>query len=430
MNANDPSARPEFDPHRLAQAESGDPQAQFALAQALIGTGRPSDALPWLKRSTAAGHPPAAVELARILLFLTQSDQDIADAVRWLHWADAKASPAAPYWLALAALGNRALECDFGRIGGWLLSSARRRFPPALRALALYFGRSPHPADRTASERLLRDASQLGDVVSARLLAERARHGESMPADPALATQLDRQLAAAGCPNIAQVVAQRDPVAAPFERPQHLALEGLLSVPAPQTLHASPWVRVADGVLSAEDCRLISAIAAPHLRRSRVFDPQQGDAIEFEVRTSQDASIDPIIEDFWLRLLQVRMAAIAGGRLIEAEPLAVLRYGPGEQYRPHYDSLNPNAEGQHLDHYGQRRTTLCCYLNPVEAGGATDFPNIGVRVEPIPGRAVVFDNLTADGLRHPDSLHAGMPVEAGEKWLATLWLRERPIRRF
>jgi len=64
----------------------------------------------------------------------------------------------------------------------------------------------------------------------------------------------------------------------------------------------------------------------------------------------------------------------------------------------------------------------------VEAGGATAFPKAGVTVQPKSGRAVVFDNLREDGSPEPDSLHAGLPVERGEKWLATLWIRQGQYR--
>jgi hypothetical protein len=52
----------------------------------------------------------------------------------------------------------------------------------------------------------------------------------------------------------------------------------------------------------------------------------------------------------------------------------------------------------------------------------------GIRVAPEPGKAVIFDSLHADGTPDPDSLHAGMPVEDGEKWLATLWIRQGRYR--
>lgn len=428
---SDPRNQPQGDIEALrAQAERGEPEAQFRLGQAHVARAEPDLALPWFRKAMGAGHVAAGVEVARIELYLTQSDEDIAEAVALLRLADAKGDPVAPYLLALAALGDRALPRDFERIGAWLLRAARRRHPPALRALALYFGRSPHAPDRETSNRLLRQACMQGDTIAAQLLAERARYGQGMAADPALCESLYGQLAATGRTRVIEVP-EAPPVPDPApERPDQLDLRRLLTLPPGRILHQAPRVVVHDGVLSAEDCRFVAALAHPHLRRSRVFDPEKGNAIEFEVRTSQDASIDPILEDFWLRLLQLRMAAVAGGELTEAEPLAVLRYGPGEQYHPHHDYIYPNAVGQYLDVYGQRRTTLCCYLNPVAAGGATDFPKLGVRVQPLPGRAVVFDNLRPDGEPEPDSLHAGLPVEAGEKWLATLWLRQRPIRRF
>ena len=60
----------------------------------------------------------------------------------------------------------------------------------------------------------------------------------------------------------------------------------------------------------------------------------------------------------------------------------------------------------------------------------TDFPAIGVTVAPSPGRAVVFDNLDDEGQSDPESLHAELPVQRGEKWLATLGLRERRYRDY
>ena len=79
---------------------------------------------------------------------------------------------------------------------------------------------------------------------------------------------------------------------------------------------------------------------------------------------------------------------------------------------------------------GNRARTICVYLNDVEAGGETEFPVAGVRVKPQAGRAVIFDNLREDGSPDVDSLHAGMPVVRGEKWLATLWIRQGGYRAF
>ena len=79
-----------------------------------------------------------------------------------------------------------------------------------------------------------------------------------------------------------------------------------------------------------------------------------------------------------------------------------------------------NACAKAGQHAGNRTRTICVYLNHVEAGGETVFPRADVSVAPVPGRAVVFDKLFADGQPDLESLHAGLPVTRGEKWLATL----------
>ncbi|MDE2071088.1 MAG: 2OG-Fe(II) oxygenase, partial [Gammaproteobacteria bacterium] len=76
---------------------------------------------------------------------------------------------------------------------------------------------------------------------------------------------------------------------------------------------------------------------------------------------------------------------------------------------------------------GQRQTTLFVYLNDVEAGGETDFPLLHACVLPAQGKAVKFVNLDAHGEPDTRTLHAGKPVIRGEKWLLTVWFRQRPF---
>jgi hypothetical protein len=137
-------------------------------------------------------------------------------------------------------------------------------------------------------------------------------------------------------------------------------------------------------------------------------------------------------DDAWLRVLQRRLTTLAGFPLRQAEPFAVLRYGPGEQYLPHRDYLNPAVEAHEFaaEAPGQRLRTVFSYLNDVDAGGGTSFPVFGIDIAPRRGRVVLFDNVGPDGRPDADTLHAGLPVERGEKWLGTLWLRERPLRAF
>ncbi len=91
-----------------------------------------------------------------------------------------------------------------------------------------------------------------------------------------------------------------------------------------------------------------------------------------------------------------------------------------------------NIDSLTVTHYkqgGQRLATLIVYLNEVEAGGATVFPKLGLQLRPKRGAAAYFLSHEPDGRINPSNLHAGAPVEAGEKWIATFWLREGDHRR-
>jgi prolyl 4-hydroxylase len=65
------------------------------------------------------------------------------------------------------------------------------------------------------------------------------------------------------------------------------------------------------------------------------------------------------------------------------------------------------------------------YLLPPEEGGETEFPDAGVTVVPKQGSAVYFEYQDAQGRLDHLTLHAGLPVIRGTKWIATRWIRER-----
>ena len=136
-------------------------------------------------------------------------------------------------------------------------------------------------------------------------------------------------------------------------------------------------------------------------------------------------SMYDMVVGFTCRLL----ASLVGMQAVQAEPISVLRYLPGEEYKPHYDHFAVDEQGipKVQDTNGQRLVTVFAYLNEVAEGGETDFPRLSVRVRSSKGKAVAFLNCDAAGKPNPDTLHAGLPVIRGEKWLATLWFRERPF---
>lgn len=413
-------------------AETGSHDAMFQLGNALVAQGRADEALRYYRQAAHAGHAAAQIEWARGRLYGIDAPADPGEAVHWLQCAQATGHPAAGYLLALVALGDTASGSDsatFARINAWMLDAIRHDLPPALRAAAIHFGRRAADDDQTRCLQLLERAAGRGDIVAARLLAERLARGEGCPRQPEAAAALWQQLAQHGVPRLPAIEAPTSP---PLEArvAGTLAFEESLRVPASAQLSERPAVRRIDGLLSADECRLLAASAQPLLQPSMTLDPVSGAPIANPVRTSHDASFDPLREDFVLRLVQLRMARAAGLPLVHAEQLIVLRYAPGQEYRPHRDYLPPARLSADRPEAGNRRRTICVYLNEVAAGGATVFPEAGLEIAPAAGRAVVFDNLDAEGRPDADSLHAGQPVVSGEKWLATLWMRERPYRTF
>lgn len=417
-----------------SDAASGVPEATFKLARSLIAQDKYEEALAWYGRAAEAGHVGAQLEFARMQLYGVACDPDPHRAVEWLLRAETAGSVVAGYLLAMIGLGGVALPRD-GRINHRMLAAVRADYPPAIRAAAVHFGRRQDDRDQALCLQLLGRGSNLGDVVAAQLLVERLARGEGCEAQPHAAQQLSAQLKAHGAAVLPAITAALPPLILPFREsgrapPGTMALEDALQVPSLVEMSQRPHVMRIDKLLSADECRLLVACAQPGLRRSSTVDPITGEAREMELRTSSDASFDPIVEDVALRVVQLRIARAARAELVQAEHLVVLRYGPGDEYRPHRDYLPPDGLARHRPDAGNRTRTICVYLNQVEAGGETVFPRGDVTVSPVAGRAVVFDNLFADGQPDPESLHAGLPVTSGEKWLATLWLRERRYRHY
>ncbi|WP_343225035.1 2OG-Fe(II) oxygenase [Luteimonas sp. MC1828] len=408
-----------------AQARAGDASAGYRLGQVLVAHMDMDAALVAYRSAAEAGHAGARVELARMLLHGIVGAPDPAAAVDWLQRAEADGDAVAAYHLALVALGGVALPRD-GRINQRVARAVEAGYPPALRAAAIHFGRRAQADDQALALQLFERAAAAGDPVSAQLLAERLRRGEGGPVNPDVAASLDAQLAAHGRTRLPAIDAAMP--WQPSSVPHQLAFEDALAMPPAELLAHRPHVSTIEGLLSADECRLLVACADPLLRASQTVDPVTGAALAMPLRTSSDASVDPVLEDLALRTVQLRICAAAGIDLVHAEHLIVLRYAPGQQYRPHRDYLPQAAIDGDRPQAGNRARTICVYLDAVEAGGGTEFPVAGVTVTPRAGRAVVFDNLLADGRPDPDSLHAGLPVERGVKWLATLWLRQRPYR--
>lgn len=186
-----------------------------------------------------------------------------------------------------------------------------------------------------------------------------------------------------------------------------------------------PLVLVLDNVLSTDECDTLVSLAQVKLKRSTVVDPSTGKEINIAARSSS-GTFFTVNETPFIARLDKRIAEVMDRPVENGEGLQILHYSKGGEYRPHFDYFPPEDPGSqaHLKHGGQRVSTMVIYLSAVEDGGGTNFPEVGLTVVPKKGAAVYFEYCNQAGAVDPLTLHAGMPVLAGEKWIATKWVRQ------
>jgi prolyl 4-hydroxylase len=144
-------------------------------------------------------------------------------------------------------------------------------------------------------------------------------------------------------------------------------------------------------------------------------------------RTSETCDLDP--KDDLVATVDAKFADLLGLSLANSEPLQGQRYAPGQEFKPHTDTFNPGGYDfyVHTADQGQRTWTAMVYLNEPEDGGATRFKKIGKTIQPERGKLLTWNNLLPDGQPNPATLHQGMKVRRGTKYVLTKWFREQPV---
>lgn len=185
-----------------------------------------------------------------------------------------------------------------------------------------------------------------------------------------------------------------------------------------------PRVVVFGGLLTDAECDELMAQAAPRLARSETVDNATGGSEVNAARTSRGMFFQRG-ETSLVQRIENRIASLLRWPVRWGEGLQVLHYQPGAEYKPHHDYFDPKHPGTEavLARGGQRVGTLVMYLNTPAQGGATTFPDVLLEVAAVKGNAVFFSYDQPSAVTR--TLHGGAPVVAGEKWVATKWLRER-----
>lgn len=228
-----------------------------------------------------------------------------------------------------------------------------------------------------------------------------------------------------------------------------------------RVLSRRPEIVCIDGLLSAAECRRLQALGAHRMRKCALSDVADASAHE---RSSTGCWLPrgDMPRSLWAKLgasaadadlvasVEARISQELGIPADHGEPAQILRYKVGQQYEAHPDFFNPR-DREELDNGGQRVRTCLVYLSTVPDGcrGATAFPRLDLRVQPVRGRALHWRNVKPNGAVDPLTIHAGELVVRGrrmggssnvsssardrarapivEKWVLSKWVRERPF---
>ncbi len=382
------------------------PQHLYRQALQYLQQGQWARARENLTLAAGNGFAPAIKELGILELHGIGGPADAISAVN--RFQQSSLEPESCFELSRCLYFGYGIQRDTSAALHWLKRAAQANYPEALRVLAMlaqwHDGQeSSEPrianAQGPAAETLMCAAARAGDAFARFLHSQQAlRAQESMHTG-------EKTLAA-----IENV-----------RWPQHLPRDG-------QHLNEKPDITLFDGALTDWQCDYIRFRGAPHLRPSMVLDPVTGQRIKDPVRNSDSAAFDWFLEDIVINAIMHSVTALTGIDAERSEPLHLLRYGVGQEYKPHYDFVGGlENTGQFAEQ--QRTDTLCLYLNDVPVGGQTAFPRLGLSVPARRGQVVHFQNVDANGSPFVDSLHCGLPVRQGEKWLATLWIRKHNTNR-
>jgi prolyl 4-hydroxylase len=177
-----------------------------------------------------------------------------------------------------------------------------------------------------------------------------------------------------------------------------------------------------DQFMNKEECDGLIKLSNSILRPSQITRPSP----DKDFRTSQSADIgtlkDPLVIE-----IDNRICKCLGIEKSKSEGTQIQRYDPTQQFKHHTDYFKKESGEyeDHAKHRGNRTWTFMVYLSDVEEGGGTNFKKIDYTIIPKAGNAVVWNNYHPDGKVNPNTLHAGLPIVKGQKYVITKWFRER-----
>jgi hypothetical protein len=421
-----------------SNAEAGNRDAQFLLSQIHRQQNDFDGMLHWLNEASANNLPDAMSALGQCYEKGFGLPRDFPTALVHYESAINAGSPIAALHKAELLYKSQQSFEHHDLVLNLLISAAQAGVVPALRVVG-YLALQQASSAQLGRD-CLRHAARADDPVSSFNLAWCLLRGVGGDKNQSAAAWWLQKAAGANYPLTEKLQAELQGVQAhPDEQDSHGNID--FTVPFSlfpsafagdtQVIHDDPAIKQIDSVLDEIDCAYLIHLARPHMRRADVIDPEsRQDGMVSDVRTSMSTYLPFGLVDIIGRYIESRIVLATGEDLDHSEPMSILHYSPGEYYRPHFDFFDPqlNVSKELLEDGGQRIASAVSYLVAPTKGGGTRFPKLDLTVPAAAGSTLWFRNCHPDGEVDKRSLHAGDPVEQGEKWVVTKWFRERPTR--
>lgn len=140
------------------------------------------------------------------------------------------------------------------------------------------------------------------------------------------------------------------------------------------------------------------------------------------LRTNQGAVVDYAMTPC-VAGIEKKLSAVAGMDVNHLERLVMIKYEGGQQYKIHHDG-------------NWRPITVFIYLNdlPDDDDGETFFPNLGLKIKPRKGAAIMWTNTlptSSDGINRDEDtrvMHAGLPPKTATKYGVNCFFNAAPKR--
>lgn len=174
--------------------------------------------------------------------------------------------------------------------------------------------------------------------------------------------------------------------------------------------------------LTNQECDYLIQLIDSNNYRSSVSSTGADRSEISDVRTSYTSTFsatEGIVNSVKLKISEKLKINVNKGESLQGQ-----KYEVGQYFKAHHDYFSGNSYEKHCLHSGNRTHTFMIYLNDDFTGGGTDFTKLNRTIKPEKGKAVIWENII-DGKVNEQSLHEGMAVLEGTKYIITSWWREK-----